>query len=165
MYAGWNNYEDFVGLDRRQGTFSHEPTKNMWGFLEIKIQPTVKGDMKFLPFHSNIADLIIFDPPHVSSSKKQSWLARAYGVWTDKERAETLKVVDEEFNRVLQNSGFLLVKILSEQLSLYKTLLHNFVFFLPIYTFRRRGMFDKKKNRGAVWMLGRKKSKERLPLN
>ena len=160
MYAGWNKLENFIGIDRRSGIFSHQATKNMWGFLEIKIHPTIQADMRFLPIQDGCADLLIFDPPHVQSSRSQSWLARAYGVWSDDERAHTLKIVNKEFDRVLRKRGFILVKILSDQITLYKILLSKFEFFLPIYTFRRRGMFHKKQ-RGALWMLGKKRRKEK----
>lgn len=158
MYAGWNKLEDFIGIDRRSGIFSHPPTKNMWGFLEIKIHPTIQADMRFLPIQNSCADLIIFDPPHVKSSRKESWLGRAYGMWSDAEKSQTLKAVNQEFVRVLRDKGFILVKILSNQITLYKQLLSNFEFFLPIYTLRRRGMFAKKQI-GAMWMLGKKKVK------
>jgi SAM-dependent methyltransferase len=148
-----NITEELIGIDIRKGDFSYK-YPSQWTEIKVVILPTIQCDMKFLPFRDSIFDLIIFDPPHCSPSN--SGTCKLYGGWTEHERITTSRAVNLEFDRVLKNNGFLILKCLEKQFRLYETLLKNFKFFLPIYTEARRGAW-KPTGKGAIWAIGCKK--------
>lgn len=159
FYFNWDKKlgDNLVGIDLRKGDFSREHPK-LWTKETIIIKPTVLADMKHLPFKECSFEAIIFDPPHTDASL-QSWLGKYYGSWTQKERIETLRIVNKEFPRVLRSGGTLILKVIPRQFPVYETLLKNFIFFLPISTYRTRGSYAKQlgKGLGALWAIGIKR--------
>ena len=165
IYCGWDEKlgEDLIGIDIRRGDFSVPKTlKSQWAEIKIIIKPTVLADMKYLPFKDHVFQGIIFDPPHMDISL-DSWLAKKWGSWTQSETIKTLRIVNEEFLRVLRARGFLVLKLMPHQFPLYETLLKHFCFFLPISTYRARGAYRNPKPRrdGALWVIGQLKENEK----
>lgn len=155
IYCGWEKKlnDPLIGIDIRKGDISYK-NENMWRAWTRSINPTVLADMRFLPFHENVFDAIIFDPPHTNASL-DTWIAKAYGSWTQHETIQTLRMANDEFIRVLRPRGTLILKVMPRQFPLYETLLKNFTFFLPISTYRTRGSFqDKRKSQAALWAIG-----------
>ena len=136
---------------------SIHPTEKMRQIatIPIVILPDVLADMKKLPFRENLFDIVIFDPPHLDSGL-ESFLAKKWGSWTRSETIQTLRIVNEEFFRVLKPHGNLILKVLPRMFLIYETLLKNFSFFLPIYTYRSRGFLTPslQKRPGALWAVG-----------
>lgn len=158
IYHGWQDKlnGDFIGIDIRKGNFSHKYPSN---YTEIKviIKPTVLADMKFLPFQDSSIDSIVFDPPHMDCGLT-GFMAKSWGSWTQSETIRTLRVVNDEFSRVLKVPGTIVLKIMPRSFPLYETLLKNFVFYLPIQTKRSIGAWKNKQDReAALWAVGMKK--------
>jgi len=164
MYNGWNKNlgDELVTIDIRKGNFSYESPygwdKSKMGRSEVMIRPTVQADMRFLPFRENIFEAVIFDPPHAKTGLG-SWIWRKYGSWTLYELIRTVRSANEEFKRVLKPGGFIIMKIYRQRWPLYKTLLKNFVFFLPIE--RRTGAYTEKSKRKILWAIGQVKRETR----
>jgi len=159
IYCDWDKKlnDPLVGIDIRKGDFSRD-SEACWSKQEVIIKPTVLADMKSLPFQDQSFEGIVFDPPHTDAGLN-TWLGKYYGSWDQHETIQTLKMVNNEFARVLIPKGFLFLKIMPKQRSLYETLLKNFIFFLPISTYRARGSFQKDlgKRKGALWTIGQAK--------
>lgn len=129
-----------------------------WAKTKIIVNPMILSDMQFLPFKDEKFNLIIFDPPHTECGLN-SFLQKSYGSWTQKERIKVCRKVNVEFKRVLKPHGTLILKVLPRQFPIYETLLKNFIFFLPIYTYRLRGSYKEATNKqlGAVWFIAQAK--------
>lgn len=159
IYRGWDKKlnDPLIGIDVRKGDFSVPKLKSQWAEIKIVIEPTVLADMKHLPFQDNVFEAIIFDPPHMDVGL-DTWLGKKWGSWNQNETIQTLRQVNCEFFRVLKKlGGFLILKVMPRQFPLYETLLTNFTFFLPIYTYRARGSFRNPKPRAdaALWAIGK----------
>lgn len=70
---------------------------------------------------------------------------------------KTIRAVNMELARVLVSNGVLVLKIMPNLFPIYSTLLSNFQFFLPIWTYRMRGSFKQpqEKREGALWAIAR----------
>ena len=152
IYDGWHKKlgDNFIGIDIRKGDFSYKMPKQ-WSEVKVIVRPTVKADMKNLPFKSGIFDAIIFDPPHIAAGLT-GWIGAHYGSWTQSETIKAVRVANSEFARVLRPRGLLILKIMPRRFPLYEALLKNFVFFLPIQTIRREGAWRPKRN-AALWAI------------
>ena len=159
LYHGWdkNLGDELIGIDIRKGDFSIED-EHHWAKAEVIIHPTVLADMRWLPFRENIFDCIIFDPPHMECGLT-SWLGKYYGRWTQSESIQITRKANEEFKRVLRPRGLLVLKVMPKQFRTYEAVLKNFVFFLPITTYRARGAYGKefRKQEGALWAIAQAK--------
>ena len=71
--------------------------------------PQIRADSKYLPFRAGIFDLIIFDPPHRSFSKKCN-LGKEYGSFSLEDIKLLIKFGSAEFFRTLKEDGFLIFK-------------------------------------------------------
>lgn len=87
----------------------------------LKIKPDIVGDFKKIPFADNYFNLVIFDPPHLKSAGRNSWLAKKYGVlpvdW-ENELTQGFK----ECMRVLKPNGTLVFKWNETQIKLSEVL-------------------------------------------
>lgn len=146
-----------VSIDIRKGTFVAKREKG-WCDNVVKVKPTIIADIKFLPFKDEVFSSIVFDPPHVKCGKT-SILYAYYGSWDQTDAIRALRLVDPEFNRVLEEKGFLFLKIMCDRKNIYLELLRHFKFFLPIQLKRPRGSFKNPKPDadGALWLIGLKK--------
>lgn len=76
---------------------------------ELHINPDIELDFRKLPFDDNSFKLVVFDPPHLQTLGKESWLAKKYGVLSSTWR-EDIKEGFSECFRVLKNNGILIFK-------------------------------------------------------
>ena len=149
--------DELITIDKRKGDFSFKRDCN-WGKSEVIVRPRVVADMRYLPFKDKSIKAIVCDPPHLDCTLESN-LGIYYGSWDVSETVRTLRNANLEFSRVLEDNGFLLLKIMNERKNIFLTLLNQFTFFLPIQLKRPRGSFAKKKAEvdGALWLIGSKK--------
>lgn len=156
IYHGWDKKlsEQLVGVDERKGCFDFK-TKGQWAPTKVSIQPTVRADMKYLPFKPKVFNGLIFDPPHLDLSL-ESFMTKAYGSWTTQETVRTLRAANLEFARVLKEQSWIILKVLPDKFPLYETLLNKFLFFLPIQTKRIQGSIKnpRPERDAALWAIG-----------
>lgn len=76
---------------------------------KLEIKPDTIADFTKLPFADNKYYLVVFDPPHMTSLGKNSWMAKKYGVLDDNWRT-TLHDGFSECMRVLKSNGILIFK-------------------------------------------------------
>lgn len=84
----------------------------------VSIDPDVVGDFRAIPFADTSYDMVIFDPPHLYSAGKESWLAKKYGVLDKMTWKKDLSQGFKECFRVLKPEGTLIFKWCEEQISL-----------------------------------------------
>ena len=89
------------------------------GFISARpnfnINPDFVADFRKIPFRDNHFRLVVFDPPHLTSLGKNSWMAKKYGVLKkDKWRYDLKKGFDECW-RVLEDYGILIFKWSTER--------------------------------------------------
>lgn len=160
IYHGWDKKlsEQLIGVDERRGCFDFQ-TKGQWAPTKVNIRPTVRADMKYLPFKPKVVNGIIIDPPHLDLSL-ESFMTKAYGSWTSQETVRTMRAANIEFARVLKEDGWIILKVMPDKFPLYETLLNNFLFFLPIQTKRVQGTIKnpRPEREGALFAVGSLKS-------
>ena len=76
---------------------------------ELHINPDIEIDFRRLPFDDNSFRLVVFDPPHLKTLGKKSWLAKKYGMLFPTWK-EDIKEGFSECFRVLKNDGILIFK-------------------------------------------------------
>jgi ubiquinone/menaquinone biosynthesis C-methylase UbiE len=76
---------------------------------DLEIKPDIKIDFREMPFPDRSFSLVVFDPPHLKSLGKDSWMAKKYGrlfpTWQD-----DIRQGFEECFRVLKPKGTLIFK-------------------------------------------------------
>ncbi len=75
----------------------------------LEINPDVVMDFTNIQFPDKRFKLVVFDPPHMDSLGKSSWMAKKYGVLGDNWQ----KLIKDGFNecwRVLDDNGVLIFK-------------------------------------------------------
>lgn len=87
----------------------------------LEINPDIVGDFKNIPFENNSFYLVVFDPPHLISAGRNSWLAKKYGILPNNWKNE-LKLGFDECMRVLKPNGVLIFKWNEEQIKLSEVL-------------------------------------------
>lgn len=88
---------------------------------EIDIDPDVIGDFTDMPFGDGQFKLVVFDPPHLKSLGKNSWMAKKYGRLEDGWE-EMIRKGFEECFRVLDKHGILVFKWSESEVSLSEVL-------------------------------------------
>ncbi len=76
---------------------------------ELDISPDVIVDFRSMPFDDDTFSLVVFDPPHLKSLGKNSWMAKKYGVLNYNWEHDLLQGF-KECMRVLKPNGTLNVK-------------------------------------------------------
>lgn len=115
----WFNksHPDALYMDIRKadpGVCSHRPN--------FSVQPDEIGDFKNLRFKDGQFKMVVFDPPHLHSLGKSSWMAKKYGRL---EKATWKDVLLSGFNecwRVLDTFGTLVFKWNEEDIPLHEVL-------------------------------------------
>ncbi|NYJ27533.1 methyltransferase domain-containing protein [Allomuricauda sp. ARW1Y1] len=77
---------------------------------KFEVSPNVVADFRNMPYKDNSFTMVVFDPPHLTSLGKKSYMAKKYGM-LDKETWR--KDLTEGFNecfRVLKPNGILIFK-------------------------------------------------------
>ncbi len=75
----------------------------------LSISPDFVMDFKRLEFEDNTFNLVAFDPPHLKSLGKNSWMAKKYGVLLPSWETD-IKGGFDECMRVLKPGGVLIFK-------------------------------------------------------
>ena len=104
--------KDVVYLDKRNGEIEFPENYNKytsWNTVHI-INPTIQADNRYLPFKSNVFDMILFDPPFRKEQNNPAKMDYQYTMlnpitWT----MDIGKAAKEGF-RVLKVGGFFILK-------------------------------------------------------
>ncbi len=76
---------------------------------KLEIKPDVVMDFRKMKLENNQFRLVVFDPPHMKSLGKNSWMAKKYGVLGENWK-EDLRLGFRECFRVLKDGGILIFK-------------------------------------------------------
>ena len=76
---------------------------------KLEVNPDFLMDFRDIDWPDNSFKLVVFDPPHMKSLGKNSWMAKKYGVLGETWRDDLRKGFSECF-RVLENDGILIFK-------------------------------------------------------
>lgn len=82
----------------------------------LEIKPDIQMDFRNMPFADETFSLVVFDPPHLISAGKNSWLRQKYGVLPKNEWKDYLKQGFDECMRVLKPDGVLVFKWSEDQI-------------------------------------------------
>lgn len=97
---------------------------------KLNISPDTIADFTNLPFSDNTFWHVVFDPPHLTSLGKNSWMAKKYGVlgedWT-----KMLHYGFSECMRVLKPNGTLIFKWNEQEILVSKIL--SVIGYNPLY--------------------------------
>lgn len=85
---------------------------------KIDVNPDVKHDFREMDFPDESFRMVVFDPPHLISAGKTSWLAQKYGVLNKDSWKDDIKRGFSECFRVLEIGGFLVFKWNCDQVKL-----------------------------------------------
>lgn len=103
------NHPDALYLDNRCETHDLTDSSSVGGSRSLVIAPDMLADFTDLPFDDETFPLVVFDPPHLVSAGRKSWLAKKYGVLGEDWRTE-LRAGFAECFRVLTRDGTLIFK-------------------------------------------------------
>lgn len=76
---------------------------------KLEVNPDFLMDFRDIDWPDNSFRLVVFDPPHMNSLGKNSWMAKKYGVLGETWRDDLRKGFSECF-RVLEEDGILIFK-------------------------------------------------------
>jgi len=85
----------------------------------LEIKPDIEIDFTNMPFPDDTFSLVVFDPPHLKSLGKNSWMAKKYGVLLPTWELD-IKAGFDECMRVLKNHGTLIFKWNENQIKIKK---------------------------------------------
>ncbi|MBA1335884.1 MAG: SAM-dependent methyltransferase [Firmicutes bacterium] len=113
----WFNPEnkDVLYMDNRQ------LTDILCDGRTLNVNPDVVADFRNMPFEDNSFYLVIFDPPHLISAGKNSWLSKKYGLLSSNWKQDISQGF-RECMRVLKPNGTLIFKWNEEQVKLKELL-------------------------------------------
>ena len=87
----------------------------------LEIKPDIEMDFRDMPFPDGEFKLVVFDPPHMKSLGKDSWMAKKYGIlnptWKD-----DIRQGFSECMRVLEANGVLIFKWNEDQIKVSEIL-------------------------------------------
>ena len=90
--------------------------KNLCDGRRFEVKPDLIADFREIPFSDESFRLVVFDPPHLCSAGKTSWLGIKYGV-LESTWQNDLRRGFEECMRVLRPHGVLIFKWSEDQIS------------------------------------------------
>lgn len=70
------NNPDVLFMDNRRETLT---AKDRDKVRTIEVNPDIVADFTDMPFEDNTFQMVVFDPPHLKSLGKNSWMAKKYG--------------------------------------------------------------------------------------
>lgn len=79
------------------------------GRPEFSVEPDELVDFRAMPYPDNSFKLVVFDPPHLKTLGKTSWMAKKYGVLSEDWKTDIKRGFDECM-RVLDIHGTLIFK-------------------------------------------------------
>lgn len=98
-----------VFVDKRKERHTLPDKLSQGGSRELIIDPDIQADFTLLPFADNSFSLVVFDPPHLQTAGKKSWMAKKYGKLEGDWKDELRRGFAECF-RVLKPEGTLIFK-------------------------------------------------------
>ena len=101
--------KDVLFADIRTETAEAKDSSCKSGIRIIEIAPDVECDFRDMPFKDNTFKMVVFDPPHLKTLGKKSWMAKKYGVLLPTWQLD-IKAGFEECIRVLEPYGTLIFK-------------------------------------------------------
>lgn len=103
------NNPNCLFIDNRNETLTAKDSSYKSGIRIIEINPDIVADFTDMPFDNNQFSLVVFDPPHLKTLGKNSWMAKKYGkLPTDWEYM--IRKGFDECMRVLKPEGTLIFK-------------------------------------------------------
>lgn len=100
------NNPDVLFMDNRSETLT---AKDRDKVRTIEVNPDIVADFTDMPFEDNTFQMVVFDPPHLKSLGKNSWMAKKYGRLDEGWQSMIAKGFDECM-RVLKPDGVLIFK-------------------------------------------------------
>lgn len=88
---------------------NRELDTNLCDGRSLKVKPDEIVDFRDMPYKNKSFKLVIFDPPHLKTLGKTSWMAQKYGVLGENWRND-IKQGFDECMRVLDDFGVLIFK-------------------------------------------------------
>lgn len=85
----------------------------------LEIRPDMEMDFTSMTFEDNTFNLVVFDPPHLKSLGKNSWMAKKYGVLLPTWETD-IRAGFDECMRVLKPNGVLIFKWNENQIKINK---------------------------------------------
>lgn len=76
----------------------------------LRVKPDVVMDFRKMHYPDKSFKLVVFDPPHLSTLGKNSWMAKKYGILDESTWEKDLKSGFDECMRVLDDYGVLILK-------------------------------------------------------
>lgn len=95
-----------IFIDRRKEIIT---AKDRDKIRSIEINPDIVADFTCLPFEDETFYMVVFDPPHLKTLGKTSWMAKKYGKLSEDWR-EVIRKGFNECMRVLKPNGALVFK-------------------------------------------------------
>ena len=96
-------------LDKRHESLTAKDSSSKKGYRTIDVHPDAIADFTDLPLSDDSFSLVVFDPPHLKTLGKNSWMAKKYGRLPDDWKYMISKGFDECM-RVLKPKGVLVFK-------------------------------------------------------
>ncbi len=132
--------DEVVFIDCKLGTYSYDHPQFPKTTL---VRPDIQADLRQLPLRSGLFTLVIFDPPH-DQFGKNSYMNLRYGSLSVKQYEDMLRIANEEFSRVLQPGGCILVKLMDRRTQMTKRALKNFK---PLLDISRKSLSQRSRSR------------------
>ncbi len=101
--------ERVVFVDKRRERHSLPDSSSRGGSRTLIINPDLQADFTALPFPNNRFSMVVFDPPHLIRSGRNSWLSKKYGKLQSDWKDEIRRGFIECF-RVLKSEGTMIFK-------------------------------------------------------
>lgn len=102
---------------------------------KLSIHPDIVADFRNIPFDDNSFNLVVFDPPHLKTAGKTSWIGKKYGTLS-KDWKSDISQGFKECMRVLKKDGFLVFKWSEKEIKLSEVL--KIIPFKPLFGTKSR---------------------------
>lgn len=100
---------DVLFADIRNETVELKDASTRGNLRTIDVIPDIEMDFREMPFEDNTFKMVVFDPPHLQSLGKSSWMCKKYGTLLPTWEHD-IKAGFDECMRVLQPHGTLIFK-------------------------------------------------------
>ena len=111
--------KDVLFCDIRTETVEAKDSSCKSGIRTVEVKPDLECDFRDMPFKDNTFKLVVFDPPHLKTLGKKSWMAKKYGVLLPTWQLD-IKAGFNECMRVLKKDGVLIFKWNENQIKIKK---------------------------------------------
>jgi ubiquinone/menaquinone biosynthesis C-methylase UbiE len=107
----WFDKEDprALFMDKRSEILTAKDSSCKSGLRTIELKPDLIADFTEMPFENNKFNMVVFDPPHLKTLGKTSWMAKKYGR-LENDWQEMISKGFDECMRVLKPNGTLIFK-------------------------------------------------------